>query len=197
MKRTVVVFDFDGTLTKKDTLLEFIKYACGKWCFYWGFLLFSPLLILMKLHLFPNWKAKEMVFTYFFKGMTYERFRGLGQDFVGVVERIKRTDVVEKLQQHLSKGHDVYVISASVEDWVRPWCEKFSIKEVLGTKIEVDKIGKLTGKFLSKNCYGLEKVNRLLIVEPTRNDYSLIAYGDSRGDKEIISFADEGRYINQ
>jgi HAD superfamily hydrolase (TIGR01490 family) len=196
MKRIVVVFDFDGTLTTKDTLLEFIKYACGKWYFYWGFLLFSPILILMKLHLFANWKAKEMVFTYFFKGMPYERFRRLGLDFTGVVERIKRIDVVEKLQQHVSEGHDVYVISASIEDWVRPWCEKFNVKEVIGTKIEVDKNGKLTGKFLSKNCYGQEKVNRFMKAEPYRNDYTLIAYGDSRGDKEILSFADEGRYIS-
>ena len=54
---------------------------------------------------------------------------------------------------------------------------------------------KLTGNFSSKNCYGQEKVNRLLEKEPDRTNYILYAYGDSAGDKEIIEFADYGYYI--
>lgn len=47
-KRTVAVFDFDGTLTTKDTLLEFIKFSCGTGKFYFVFLLYIPLLVLME-----------------------------------------------------------------------------------------------------------------------------------------------------
>ena len=53
-KEKIYCFDFDGTLTKKDTLIEFIKYNKGKWSFLLGFFLYSPILVLMKLHLFPN-----------------------------------------------------------------------------------------------------------------------------------------------
>ncbi len=189
--RKVAVFDFDGTLTRKDTLLEFIKFACGNRRFYTGLLLYSPILVLMKLKFYPNWKAKQKFFSYFFKGMNYEKFKSLGESFVEVVEKIKREDLVIKLQEHIAEGHDVYVISASIEDWVKPWCEKFRIKSVLGTKIEVDESGKITGSFLTKNCYGKEKVCRLIEIEPNRKDYILYAYGDSRGDKEILSFADK------
>lgn len=195
MKRTVVVFDFDGTLTKKDTLLEFIKYACGKRRFYMGFLLYSPILVFMKLHLYANWKAKEKIFAFFFKGMCYEEFKALGMAFAETVEAIKRNDILARLKKHVSEGHSVYVISASVEEWVRPWCERLNVKGVLGTKIEVDKTGKVTGKFLSMNCYGQEKVNRLLKTEPNRDEYDLYAYGDSKGDKEIIECADYGKYV--
>ena len=62
--------------------------------------------------------------------------------------------------------------------------------------MEEDGNGNLTGRFLSKNCYGPEKVNRLLRVKPERDAYVLYAYGDSRGDKEMIEFADKGQYIN-
>ena len=65
---------------------------------------------------------------------------------------------------------------------------------VLATKIETNKKGLLTGKFLSKNCYGQEKVNRLLELFPDRNNYILIAYGDSPGDKEFIELSDKGYY---
>jgi phosphoserine phosphatase len=65
--------------------------------------------------------------------------------------------------------------------------------KVVGTQIEVID-GKLTGRFLSKNCYGQEKVNRILSLYPNRQDYHLTAYGDSRGDKEMLAFADESHF---
>lgn len=189
--RKVTVFDFDGTLTKKDTLLEFIKYASGARRFYIGFMLYSPILILMKLHLYPNWKVKQMIFSYFFKGMYYEKFKGLGCQFADRIELFKRADIVEKLHHHLSQGDSVYVISASIEEWVKPWCKRKGVYSVLCTNIEVDDGGCITGVFLTPNCYGKEKVNRFLECEPHREEYYLSAYGDSRGDKEMLEFADK------
>ena len=101
----------------------------------------------------------------------------------------------QKLNAYLRNGAKVYVISASIEEWIKPWCQKYGVQNVLGTKIEIDLSGKLTGNFSSKNCYGQEKVNRLLEKEPDRTNYILYAYGDSAGDKEIIEFADYGYYI--
>ena len=48
-KEKIYCFDFDGTLTKKDTLIEFIKFSMGKTRFLMGFLLSIPILVLMKL----------------------------------------------------------------------------------------------------------------------------------------------------
>lgn len=190
MRRKVAVFDFDGTLTEKDTLLEFIRFSCGNIRFLWGFLFFSPVLILMKLHLYPNWKAKQKIFAYFFKGWEYDRFKLKGKKFADVIEKFKRNDVLSLMNRHLQNGDEVYVISASMEEWVCPWCQRHGVLHVLGTKMEVDGKGIITGRFLSKNCYGWEKVNRLLAYEPIRGDYELYAYGDSRGDREMLEFAD-------
>ena len=88
-KRTVAVFDFDGTLTTKDTLLEFIKFSCGTGKFYFVFLLYIPLLVLMKLKLYPNWKCKQKVFAHFFKGMKISEFSRLGKDFAKEIENIR------------------------------------------------------------------------------------------------------------
>ena len=82
------------------------------------------------------------------------------------------------------------IVSASIDNWVQPF---FPHVRVLGTQIEVND-GCLTGRFLTKNCYGQEKVNRILTLYPDRNTYHLIAYGDSRGDKELLAFADEAHY---
>ena len=59
--RKVYAFDFDGTLTTCDTLLAFIRYAKGTPAFVRGFLRHAHLLVLMKLRLYPNWKAKQKV----------------------------------------------------------------------------------------------------------------------------------------
>ena len=194
-KRCIAVFDLDGTLTTKDTLLEFIKFACGVPRFYWGFLLFCPILILMKLHLFPNWKAKQMIFSHFFKGWEYNDFKAKGQLFANEIEKMENRKMLEKLNDHLNHSDVVYVISASIFEWVQPWCEKIGISRVLATQIEVDANGIISGRFTTKNCYGKEKVRRLLEVEPERHSYILYAYGDSRGDKEMIAFSDYGSEV--
>lgn len=194
-KKVVVVFDFDGTLTAKDTFIEFIKYSCGPARFLFGMSLFAPLILLMKLHLYPNWKCKQSVFSYYFKGISYTEFVSLGIKFAKEIESFTKISAIRKLSQHLSEGASVYVISASIDEWVRPFCYSLGIKNVLATQVKVDNEGRLTGEFRSKNCYGQEKVNRLLEAEPVRQNYFLYVYGDGDGDKEILSFADEGYYI--
>ena len=46
--RKIYAFDFDGTLTTKDTLLEFFGFAKGSLGFWRGFLRYVHLLVLMK-----------------------------------------------------------------------------------------------------------------------------------------------------
>ena len=188
--RKVYAFDFDGTLTTRDTLLEFIRYACGTKAFVLGFLRHAHLLVLMKLHLYPNWKAKQRIFSYFFKGMDLEAFDSLCQHFADDNRHLLRPEGIQTLQQAKAEGAEVLIVSASIDNWVQPF---FPDANVLGTKVEVVD-GCLTGRFLTKNCYGQEKVNRILALYPDRNTYHLIAYGDSRGDKELLSFADEPHF---
>ena len=193
--RKIYAFDFDGTLTTKDTLLEFIRFAKGSGQMFCGFLLFSPLLILMKLHLFPNWKVKQKIFSYFFKGMKIDDFNALCTRFAERNKHLLRPAGIEKVRQAIAEEHTtVLIISASIDNWVRPFFDEIDKKiQVLGTQIET-KEGRLTGLFTTKNCYGEEKVNRLTALYPHREAYYLIAFGDSRGDKELLTFADKAYY---
>jgi HAD superfamily hydrolase (TIGR01490 family) len=193
-KLTIAAFDFDGTVTRKDTLLEFIKFSKGRVKFYLCILLFAPLLVAMKLKLLPNWKVKQLVFTYLYKGVSIEIFNKYCLGFCAVIDKLLRYEAMEALRSHQKRNNRVIIISASIENWIKPWADNMGIDIVLATKIEIDKNGLLTGKFLTKNCYGQEKITRLLEAFPDRNDYKLVVYGDSRGDKELIRFADNGFY---
>ena len=189
--RKVYAFDFDGTLTTRDTLIAFIRYACGTPRFLFGFLLHAPLLVLMKLRLYSNGKAKQRVFSWFFKGMPIETFDTLCQDFARTHRHLLRPDTVRVLEQALAEGAEVLIVSASIDNWVQPF---FPSVTVLGTQVEVID-GCLTGRFLTPNCYGQEKVRRILAIHPDRSSYHLTAYGDSRGDRELLAFADEAHMV--
>ncbi len=56
------------------------------------------------------------------------------------------------------------------------------------------KNGIVTGKFSTKNCYGIEKANRVQEVYNFDDYDHIYAYGDSRGDKELLELADESFY---
>ena len=209
MKKKVYCFDFDGTLTTSDTLLEFIKFAKGTGRFLMVFLMYSPILVLMKLHLYPNWKAKQRIFAHLFAGMRIERFDKLCKEFAENYQHLLRPDGIHCLNQALTDGAKVFIVSASIDNWVRPFFQHRGITDitVLGTQIEVVD-GKVTGRFLSRNCYGEEKVHRICEALTTttsniygttslsfdRTQYNIEAFGDSRGDKAMLGFADKGHY---
>ena len=211
---TIHVFDFDGTLTTRDTLLLFIRHARGWWALFGGLLLFSPLLVLMKLHLADNGRTKERLFCHYFSGMLERDFDALCQSFARSHTHVLRTAGLRTVLQALDRGDRVVVLSASIDRWVeaclRPFLVSSSLFQVLGTEIEVVD-GRLTGRFATPNCYGPEKVRRLkefLKEVSPRGDVEgatkvsprgdvegalegtpfILAYGDSRGDKELLAY---------
>ena len=192
----IAVFDFDGTITHHDTFLLFIKFAKGKGRFYIGFILFSPMIVLWKIGIIKNWQAKQMVFSWFFRGCNMNRFNQLGTEFISSISEDVREKAMTAISQHLQNGDHVVIVSASMENWIVPWAESIGISTVLATQIEVSGQNKLTGKFSSKNCHGKEKIERLVAKFPdllsNRGDYSIIAYGDSSGDKDLLEFSNEG-----
>lgn len=208
-KEKIYCFDFDGTLTSNDTLIEFIRYVKGTRRMLWGFLLHSPLLVLMKLKLYPNWKAKQHILRYFFGGMTITEFDSLCYDFASDNQHLLRPEGIAFVQKVVDEGHRTFIVSASVDNWVRLF---FSLRgtgniSILGTRIEV-RNGKVTGRFEGNNCYGAEKVLRIHEALThtkrsaqsasgfsfDRSRYFIEAFGDSRGDKEMLAFADKGHY---
>ena len=191
----LVAFDFDGTLTTKDTFLEFVRFTHGLPRLILGILRYSPWLLLMKMGRYSNGKLKELIFAYFYKGVSYEQFVQWGKEFSHKAKSMLNTSMLKRLQRHASEGHTLCVVSASMDEWVRPICLKLGVDEVIATRVEVSSEGKLTGRFFSPNCYGAQKVERLLEVYPQGRISYLYAYGDSRGDKELLEFADEGFYL--
>lgn len=188
-RKVIAVFDFDNTITTKDTLFDFCIFYHGKAQFLIGLLVLSPLLLLFKVGFISNEKAKQKFFSYFFKNEKMDVFIFKCQQYSSRIMGITNPAAIEKIRWHQEQNHQVIIISASISFWIKPWAEKEGIKNVLATEIET-RGNVLTGQFVSKNCSGQEKVNRLLSIFPDHETYTLYAYGDSKGDKEILDFSD-------
>lgn len=189
----LALFDFDGTITKKDTFIEFIKFTHGSFSYWFGLWLLSPMLILYALKLLRNDKAKTFMFKYFYRGWEYSRFKKAGEDFCEkkLPSLIKRS-ASEKLRSHQMAGERVILVTASGREWVEPWCKKVGI-EILSTEVEV-KENKITGKLSTANCYGIEKVNRIKAILQTEDYTTIYGYGDSSGDKEMLALCHHPHY---
>ena len=187
------LFDFDGTIITDDSLIKFIRFVVGDAKFIWGMILLSPMLTVYKLKLIPNYKAKQWMLSYFFRGMNKQGFLKVAEEYsLNHIDTILRPKAMEKIAWHKEQGHKVVVVSASIECGLKPWCDKNGL-DLIATKIEI-KDGLVTGKFLSKNCYGREKASRVQEAYNLSEYDHIYAYGDSRGDKELLELADESFY---
>jgi len=189
----LALFDFDGTITSKDSLADFIQYAVGKPTYYMGLLGLSPMLAAYTLKLIPNHIAKEKLITHFFQDWDTNRFQKLAKQYsLEQIDKIIRPKAIEKIKWHQEQSHKVVIVSASIECWLEAWCDKHNI-DLISTRLEM-RDNKLTGKFATKNCYGIEKANRVQETYDLSVCEYIYAYGDSQGDKELLELADESCY---
>ncbi len=188
MNRQIAFLDFDGTITTRDTLLEFIKFSKGSFRFYLGFLINSPWLLAWKAGIISNQRAKERMLTWFFGGMQLDAFQDTCNHFAATaIPNLIRPKAIHEIRLLQEKGVEVVIVSASPANWLQPWTDQLGTA-LLATRLETGN-QTMTGKILGRNCHGVEKVSRI------RDSYDLsaydhiIAYGDSSGDKPMLALA--------
>lgn len=187
----VAAFDFDGTLTRRDTLFPFLLHVAGPFKFSCKILLLLATLTGYALGLIRNDKAKIKVLSSFLANM---EMNALQQQALQFAEQklplLLRGEAMQRLEWHRKQGHRCVVVSASLEIYLRPWASKAGFDDILGSRLETRADGRTTGNLLGENCFGPEKLRRLETLLGSRDGYTLYAYGDSRGDKELLSAAD-------
>lgn len=189
----IAFFDFDGTITKKDSLIDFIRFAVGDKRFLIGLVVLSPMFAQYILKLISNSNAKEKMISYFFKGFKIDEFEQVAKEYsLNQINNIVRLEALEKLKWHQEQGDKIVVVSASIECWLKPWCDKNNF-ELIATKLETNG-GFLTGKFFTKNCHGIEKVHRIKKQYELEHFDYIYAYGDTEGDKAMLTLANETFY---
>lgn len=196
-KGTLALFDFDGTLTTKDSFIEFAVHAAGRRALLLGIIRNLPWLVAWKLKILNGGEAKQRLFSTLFKGMPYADFRRHCSKFADRIKGFERVELIEKLQSHINRKDQIFIVSASISEWIKPWASDHAIMEnnVIGTEIEIDDTGRLTGKFATPNCNGEEKVRRLKKTITNLSSFEIFAYGDSSGDSQMLAIADHQEQV--
>lgn len=183
----IAFFDFDGTLTKHDSFVEFAKFSCGKATFYKAFIKSIPDMCLWKLGIISNSTAKQHLFSRLYKGMDYAEFKVICESFIQQINIDQRNDIIRLVEQHQQNGVKVIIVSASISDWIKPWANQHGINDVIATEVEVNEYGLITGQFSTKNCHGQEKAIRIKQLFPDLHNYETWGYGDSPGDNQMLA----------
>lgn len=193
MKKEIAFFDFDGTITTKDTLLEFIKFSKGKFHFYLGFFLNLHYLIAYQLKIISNQTAKEKILKFFFQDMPVEKFAELCIAFSkNRLPLFIRPKAMEEIKRLKEKNILVVIVSASPETWITSWVAENNL-QLIASRLEVSN-EKITGKILGKNCHGDEKVRRINETFDLSQYNIVAAYGDTKGDRPMLQLATSSYY---
>lgn len=189
----LALFDFDGTITDRDSFADFIRWSFGLPRFMLALVALSPVLLLYVVRIMSNYRAKEIVVRWFFRGMPVDVFRSRARRYVAErLPRIMRPVAMEHLHAHRAAGDRICVVTASPELTLSLWCRVEGL-ELVATRLE-ERDGVLTGRIEGRNCFGPEKTRRLrMLLDPEAYEH-ITAYGDSRGDREMLALAHEAWY---
>lgn len=191
-KQTIAAFDFDNTITTKDSLLPFLIFTHGKWETLKRLLPLTPLFIRYMFGGAGRQETKEAILSSFFKGSSLTALSLKGQEYASskTMESLLKPAAIARLKWHQLQGHKCYIVSASIDTYLLPWGKRHGFDHVICSRLDVDKNGIFTGKLRELNCWGPEKTRRLLEISGPKDNFKLYAYGDSRGDRELLDLAD-------
>ena len=186
--RPVVAFDFDGTLTIRDSYTEFLRWHAGSGAYLVGLVRLVPELMAYPVRR-DRGHLKAAATRLFLAETPVEALEAAAAQFCDRVwDEFMRPDALDCWHAWGNKGVQRVIVTASPRLTVQPFARRLGADGLIGTELEVRQ-GVLTGDFASPNCRGAEKVRRLQTVFGP--ELKLVAaYGDTSGDTEMLAMAE-------
>lgn len=194
----VAAFDLDKTLTTRDCVLPFL-WRTGRWRFARRLIVRLPVLLVAGLRRDRD-TAKAILTRSALRGRAADEVGELGQEFASIVlASWMRPDTAARLRWHLGVGHDVVIVSASYDAYVRHIAEGLGARAALATRLAVDASGLCTGELDGINCRGPEKVSRLRtwFADEGISPGIVYAYGDSSGDRHLLGMSSHPHLVGK
>lgn len=192
-KPVVAAFDFDVTITTKDTFIPFLYWAFGRMKVYKTFFMLLPEVIKIGLKFSNRDVLKERIVAALFTGKSSKHLKILGAGYASSFTTLIRPKAQERIKWHKEQGHRLVMVSASLNLYLDKAAKDLGFDDLLCTRLE-EKNEQFTGKLQGANCRCQEKVNRLINLLGDLSQYELFAYGDSRGDAQMLEIADHPAY---
>jgi phosphatidylglycerophosphatase C len=189
----LALFDFDGTITTRETLPDFLRFATPARRLYVGKLLFVLPVLAYKLELLPVHALRALLVRYAFGGLPRAAVEDAGRCFAAtVLPPLVRPEMQARIDAHRAQGDTIVVVSGGFDVYLASWCEAQGVEFVCSSlESEGDR---LTGRYAGAQCAADEKVRRV------RERYDLAAYrevhahGDTHEDHALLALAHVATY---
>lgn len=200
--RRIAAFDFDGTLTERDTLLPFLVHVCGAQRVARAVGQVAPVAARARLgrleaELHHRDAVKERLLAALLAGRTASWLADAGADYARTLPARLRPPLAAQVAWHRNAGHELVIVSASLGAYLRPFAEAEGFHHVIAVELEVDPHGVLTGALDGPNVRGPEKAVRLRRWLDGDEPDLLWAYGNSSGDRELLAMADVPVWVDR
>lgn len=198
----VAAFDFDGTISRRDTLVPFLLRATGSARFGSALARLGTLAARGRVPIGDRDAVKEHMIGLLLAGRSDATLRALGERYARDLmtgDRL-RPAVVDRVHAHRSAGHRCVIVSASLVHYLEPIARALSMDGVIGVELEaVD--GRLTGRLARPNVRAEQKALRLRewLGAPADGIVAvrLHGYGNTSGDHELLAMADRAWWLGK
>ncbi len=192
-KEIVALFDFDGTITTKDTFVPFLFKTFGYNKVLSTIFRLAPKAVLVGIGYSNRDRFKEYLVKSLFQGKSVEKFRQIGSRYGETLATLYRVGALRRIEWHKSKGHRCIMVSASLDLYLENVAKSLGFDDLLCTVLSHNNQF-FDGMLKGGNCRRMTKVTRIQAILGDLNNYEIYAYGDSIGDQEMLAIAKHGYY---
>ncbi len=184
-KVIIAAFDFDCTITTRDTFLPFLSRAFGTRRVQAAFLKlgFEGLKVLLGYS--GRDRFKERLVDELFLGESVNRLTALGEQYADDISKWVRPSARKRIDWHQAQGHRLIMVSASLDLYLECVAAKLGFHDLLCRRLSKNHM-QFDGKLRERNCRGPEKVRQLELLLGSLDQYEIYSYGDSAGDKDLL-----------
>lgn len=189
----LALFDFDGTITTRDTMPDFVRAAAPRWRRGPGALVLLPVLVGYRRGLVSGIATRRAVVRVAFGGTDADALAAAGERFArDVLPPLVRLEAMARIDAHRRRGDEVVVVSGGLDVYLAPWAASHGLP-LLCSSLE-RRGARLTGRYRGAQCVADEKARR--VREACRLDrYARVhAYGDTAEDLAMLALADHRHY---
>ena len=193
----LAIFDLDGTITRHDTLIQFILgYLKSRPWRLFGFLLAIPAALLYALRLTDRGALKGSVIRWTIGGSTRQELDAWAATFVpGVLARGVFKAAMDQIAAHKRNGDVLVLMSASPDFYVPAIARHLGFNEVTCTGVRWNG-ERLDGRLTTANCRGPEKARRFVQLRARHPNLVTVAYGNAASDLDHLRLAERGVLVN-
>lgn len=186
----LALFDFDGTITRRELFPDFIRSAISRRRWFWGRLLLSPWVVGYQLGLVSGTTIRAAIVRLAFSGVPRSEVEAKAREFAqNVIPTELRDQAMARIDWHRRRGDEIVVVSGALDLYLAPWCRTQNLKLICSSLAHQN--GVLNGRYQGRQCVAEQKADRVRELYDLSRFERIYAYGDTQEDRQLLNLAHE------